>query len=87
MHLRWRAFEEAAAATAEQRIAAEHGPVARVGNVPARMTGHVEYREGKTQRRQFHAGAALHRVSDAFDVFVAGPEDGERSFCRRELAP
>ena len=59
MHLRWRAFEQAAATAGEQGVAAEEqgrfGVVMEIGDVPEGMPGDVDHRELQTEHRDLLA--------------------------------
>jgi len=74
-HLRGRSLEQAPAAAAEQRVAAEDGAVARVGDVASGVARDVEHAELEPEREQCDAIAALDRDRAAGDVLAGRAVD------------
>ena len=86
-HLRGRALEEAPAAAGEERVAAEHEPVAGVGDVPPRVAGDLE--DGKREPEPRHGDAVALRepVREAVDLLAGGAVHGAAPAAGQPLDP
>ena len=75
-HLLRRTFEQAAAAGAEQGVAAEQRPMAVEGNMTGGVTRHAEDCEFEAERRQPRTIAVRQRNASHGQAFVAWPKHG-----------